>query len=63
MFLAYTGCQPKNALAIANYYWGLNGVAANARLAIAEAGYALGEKETEARKRIQTLLLRDLDTE
>jgi hypothetical protein len=57
MFLAYTGCQPENALVIANYYWGLNGVAPEVRLEIAREGYRLGNEEFASRKRMQALLL------
>lgn len=53
MLLAFSGCSPEHSAEVANELWGLNGVPASVRLSVAEAGYELGSKHTEARKRLQ----------
>lgn len=55
MVLAYSGCTPKSATEIANKIWGLNGVPAETRLAITQAAYELGQKESEPALRIRAL--------
>lgn len=56
MLLAFSGCYPEHAAEIANEVWGLNGIPASVRLSVAEAGYELGSKHAEARKRLQAKL-------
>jgi hypothetical protein len=56
MFLAYSGCEAKNAAKIANKIWGLDTVPENTRLGIAKAGYELGNANPAARKALQTVM-------
>lgn len=53
MLLAFSGCQPKNAAAIANTLWGLNGVPEEVRLAIAEEGAKMGTAAPLVRKKLR----------
>jgi hypothetical protein len=56
MFLAYSGCEPKHAAAIANQIWGLDTVPENMRLGIAKAGYQLGNQNPAARQALQAVM-------
>ncbi|HEX4924335.1 MAG TPA: hypothetical protein VFV50_09620 [Bdellovibrionales bacterium] len=56
MLLAYSGCDPKAATRAVNSIWGLNGVDAGVRAAIIKKAYELGEKNPEARERLQAQL-------
>lgn len=56
MFLAYAGCSPKNATAIANQIWGTNGVEVATREAIAAKGKLLGDRNPSLRNQLQVMM-------
>lgn len=56
MFLAYAGCTPQNATAIANNIWGQNGVMVKTREAIANKGKILGDQNPALRNQLQILM-------
>lgn len=56
MVLAFAGCTPQNATAIANKIWGSNGVATATREAIANKGKLLGDANPALRKQFQAVM-------
>jgi hypothetical protein len=56
MLLAYSGCSPKNAVAIANSLWGSNGIPTSVREKLAQKAYELGQKFPQNSQRLQQAL-------
>jgi hypothetical protein len=56
--LAYSGCMPDHAAAIAYQVWGLNGVPWQTRQAIAEAAAARAQAEPAQSARLRELFSR-----
>ena len=56
MLLAYTGCTPKHALDIANYFWGSHGVSDETRTAVIGEGYELGKSHASHSAKLRALL-------
>ncbi len=56
MVLAYAGCTPQHATAIANKIWGTNGVFVSTREAIANKGKILGDLNPSLRDQLQVLM-------
>ncbi len=57
MLLAFSGCLPKQAFAIANHYWNPEGLREEIRLGAIEKTYKFGLKHAGSRKRMVSALL------
>ncbi|MBF0297397.1 MAG: hypothetical protein HQK51_01680 [Oligoflexia bacterium] len=55
MILAFSGCTPEHASTIANNVWGLNGLPAKTRIAIARTAYQLGNSNPEEQAKLRSL--------
>jgi hypothetical protein len=58
MLLAFAGCSPVHAVQIANQTWGMNFVAFQTRLAIAQEGKRMGDAHPELRQKILNQFLK-----
>ncbi len=57
MLLAFGGCSAKNANAIVNQVWGLNGVPFEARLKMIQRAEEMGNADPEAQRILQEVLI------
>jgi hypothetical protein len=57
MVLSFAGCSADHSVAIANAFWGTNGIPTPTRVAIAQSAYDLGTAHSDARQKIQAAFL------